>query len=142
MKMIVVGAGIVGACVAYRAAQAGASVALIEAHRVGGGTSATSFAWVNACEKLTSRPYFELNMAGRQAHADLLEEFPDADWYHRPGVIQWAHAEAEAGGRDGSDPLEKLKQLREWGYPAESLSQDDLRRLEPEIDPARSAMRR
>lgn len=135
MKVIVVGAGVVGASVAYRLAQAGAEVTIVEERRPGGGTSSVTYAWVNACEKLTSEAYFKLNFAGRQAHEDILAEFPDADWYHRPGVLQWQGAEAEAGGRDGSDPLGKLKQLVEWGYPAEVLSLDDVRRLEPEIAP-------
>ncbi|MDF2809595.1 MAG: hypothetical protein K0S56_626 [Microvirga sp.] len=135
MKAIVVGAGIVGSSVAYRLAQAGASVTLIEERRVGGGTSGVSFAWVNACEKLTSKPYYDLNFAGREAHAQILEEFSDANWYHRPGVIQWQGAQSEAGGTDGSDPFQKLKLLQEWGYPAESLSHDDLQKLEPELNP-------
>ena len=135
MKALVVGAGVVGASVAYRLAQAGADVTILEKRRPGGGTSSVTYAWVNACEKLTSHAYFRLNFAGRQAHEDILAEFPGADWYHRPGVLQWQDAEAEAGGRDGTDPLEKLRQLVEWGYPAEVLSLDDVRRLEPDIAP-------
>lgn len=134
MKAIVVGAGIVGSSVAYRLAQAGASVTLIEERGVGGGTSRVTFAWVNACEKLSSEAYYRLNFAGREAHARILEEFSDANWYHRPGVIQWQGAEAEAGGRDSAEPLDKLRQLQTWGYPAESLSHDDLHRLEPELN--------
>ncbi|UFN47889.1 FAD-binding oxidoreductase [Roseomonas sp. OT10] len=137
MKAIVVGAGIVGASVAYRLAQAGAAVTLVEERRIGGGTSGVTYAWVNACEKLASRPYFELNMAGRRAHAALAEELDGAKWwYHRPGVLQWQHAEAEAGGRDGAEPTDKLKRLQEWGYPAEPLDQAELLKLEPEISPA------
>jgi glycine/D-amino acid oxidase-like deaminating enzyme len=136
MKAIVVGAGIVGASVAYRLAQAGAAVTLIEERRIGGGTSGVSYAWVNACEKLASRPYFELNMAGKRAHAALAEELDGAGWwYHRPGIVQWQHAEAEAGGRDGEEPADKLKRLTEWGYPAERLEYDALLKLEPEINP-------
>ena len=37
--------------------------------------------------------------------------------------------------RDGTDPLAKLQQLIAWGYPAEVLSLDDVRKLEPEINP-------
>lgn len=135
MQAIVVGAGVIGSSVAYRLAQAGAEVTIVEERRPGGGTSSVTYAWVNACEKLTSEAYFRLNFAGRQAHEDMLAEFPGADWYHRPGVLQWQDAEAEAGGRDGTDPLAKLQQLIAWGYPAEVLSLDDVRKLEPEINP-------
>lgn len=46
--LIVVGAGIVGASVAYHSARAGASVALVEAGRPGEGVTANSFAWIGA----------------------------------------------------------------------------------------------
>ncbi|WP_163521148.1 NAD(P)/FAD-dependent oxidoreductase, partial [Klebsiella michiganensis] len=74
MKAIVVGAGIVGTSIAYRLAQAGVSVTVLEAGRVGGGTSGVSYAWVNACEKISRRDYFELNFAGVKAHRALGEE--------------------------------------------------------------------
>ena len=47
IKTIVIGAGVMGASVAYRLAQAGAAVTVLEATRVGGGTSGISFAWTN-----------------------------------------------------------------------------------------------
>src|SRR5215831_16528248 len=48
IKTIVIGAGVMGASVAYRLAQAGAAVTVLEAARIGGGTSGISFAWTNA----------------------------------------------------------------------------------------------
>lgn len=46
--LIVVGAGIVGASVAYHAARAGAAVTLVDAGRPGAGVTADSFAWIGA----------------------------------------------------------------------------------------------
>ncbi|WP_433889874.1 NAD(P)/FAD-dependent oxidoreductase [Streptomyces sp. CA-111067] len=46
--LVVVGAGIVGASVAYHAARAGAAVTLVDAGRPGGGVTADSFAWIGA----------------------------------------------------------------------------------------------
>jgi glycine/D-amino acid oxidase-like deaminating enzyme len=46
--VIVVGAGIVGASVAYHCARAGAVVTLVDAGRLGAGVTADSFAWVGA----------------------------------------------------------------------------------------------
>jgi glycine/D-amino acid oxidase-like deaminating enzyme len=43
-EIIVVGAGVLGTSVAYRLALAGAKVTVLEATRVGGGTSGISFA--------------------------------------------------------------------------------------------------
>ena len=51
IKTIVIGAGVMGASVAYRLAQAGAAVTVLEATRIGGGTSGISFAWTNAHKK-------------------------------------------------------------------------------------------
>ncbi len=42
-KTIVIGAGVIGASVAYRLGQVGAEVTVLEAARVGGGTSGISF---------------------------------------------------------------------------------------------------
>ena len=47
-SVVVVGAGIVGASVAYHAARAGAVVTLVDAGRPGGGVTAGSFAWIGA----------------------------------------------------------------------------------------------
>ena len=55
-KMIVIGAGVMGASVAFRLAQAGADVTVLEATRIGGGTSGISFAWTNAHTSSAPRP--------------------------------------------------------------------------------------
>ncbi|WP_433064669.1 NAD(P)/FAD-dependent oxidoreductase [Dactylosporangium sp. CS-033363] len=47
-RITVVGAGIVGASIAYHAARAGAAVTLIDADRPGAGVTANSFAWIGA----------------------------------------------------------------------------------------------
>jgi len=73
-KMIVIGAGVMGASVAYRLAQGGVDVTVLEATRVGGGTSGISFAWTNAHRK-PPRPYHDLNVGGMKAHAALRDEF-------------------------------------------------------------------
>src|SRR6201982_1389331 len=70
IKTIVIGAGVMGASVAYRLAQAGAAVTVLEAARIGGGTSGISFAWTNAHKK-PPKPYHDLNVAGMKAHAAL-----------------------------------------------------------------------
>lgn len=47
-NLVVVGAGIVGASVAYHAARAGANVTLVDAGRPGAGVTADSFAWIGS----------------------------------------------------------------------------------------------
>ena len=87
-KMIVIGAGVVGASVAYRLAQAGTSVTVLEASRVGAGTSGISFAWTNAHKK-SPKPYHNLNVAGVKAHAALAAEFGATPWWHGGGSLEW-----------------------------------------------------
>ena len=88
IKTIVIGAGVMGASVAYRLAQAGALVTVLEATRIGGGTSGTSFAWTNSNKK-PPRAYHDLNVAGMKAHAALADEFGATLWWHGGGSIEW-----------------------------------------------------
>ena len=81
-KMIVIGAGVMGASVAFRLAQAGADVTVLEAMRIGGGTSGISFAWTNAHKK-PPKPYHDLNVGGMKAHAALKERV------RRHALVAW-----------------------------------------------------
>ncbi|WGF89831.1 NAD(P)/FAD-dependent oxidoreductase [Marinivivus vitaminiproducens] len=131
MKIVVIGAGVIGSAVAFRLAQAGAEVTIVEANRVGGGTSGISFAWTNAHDK-PPRPYHEMNVAGMLAHAALRAEFGDAPWFHPAGCIEW-HLCAEAI----AEQAEQVDQLRDWGYRTEPLTAARLAELEPDVDVGR-----
>jgi glycine/D-amino acid oxidase-like deaminating enzyme len=126
-KIIVIGAGVMGASVAYRLAQAGAFVTVLEANRVGGGTSGISFAWTNAHQK-PPRPYHDLNVGGMQAHAALRDEFGTTPWWHGGGSLEWV---TEAGR---AAQQQNVEQLRSWGYAAEWIDTRQLQELEPDID--------
>jgi glycine/D-amino acid oxidase-like deaminating enzyme len=128
IKTIVIGAGVMGASVAYRLAQGGA-VTVLEATRVGGGTSGTSFAWTNANKK-PPKPYHDLNVAGMKAHAALSNEFGALPWWHGGGSIEW---EAEP---DRATQHENIARLQSWGCAAEWITARQVRELEPDIEPA------
>jgi glycine/D-amino acid oxidase-like deaminating enzyme len=129
IKTIVIGAGVMGASVAYRLAQAGAAVTVLEATRIGGGTSGISFAWTNAHKK-PPRPYHDLNVAGMKAHAALAEEFGAVPWWHGGGSLEW---EAEP---DRAAQRQNVERLQSWGYAAEWITARQVQELEPDIDPA------
>lgn len=129
IKTIVIGAGVMGASVAYRLAQAGALVTVLEATRIGGGTSSTSFAWTNSNKK-PPRAYHDLNVAGMKAHAALADEFGATPWWHGGGSIGW---EAEP---DRAAQRENIARLQSWGYAAEWITLRQVQELEPDIDPA------
>jgi glycine/D-amino acid oxidase-like deaminating enzyme len=126
---IVIGGGVMGASVAYRLAQAGAAVTVLEATRIGGGTSGISFAWTNAHKK-PPKPYHDLNVAGMKAHLALADEFGATPWWHGGGSLEW---EAEAGR---TAQRENIEQLKSWGYAAEWITLRQAQELEPDIDPA------
>ena len=113
MKVAVIGAGIVGSSVAYRLSEGGAEVLLIDGAEPGSGTTSTSFAWINANNKLP-RAYFELNVAGMGEHERLRDEI-GGDWLYSTGNLIWAVDKEQ-------ENLEKrVERLRSWSYAAEML---------------------
>ncbi len=117
-----------GASAAFRLAEAGVSVTVLEAGRVGAGTSGVSFAWTNANNK-PPRPYHNLNVAGMRAHAALEEEFGRTPWWHGGGSVEWARTDAEQ-----SALRDRVDRLLAWEYSAEWLTPQQLKALEPDID--------
>jgi len=137
MKTIVIGGGVIGASTAFRLAQAGADVTLLEAGRLAGGTSGTSFAWMNANNK-APHAYHLLNVGGMAEHARLEQELGAAPWLHVDGNALWTDPEDPVSNepavpvtREGFDA--KLARLREWGYPFEMLTPTELREIQPGI---------
>jgi hypothetical protein len=72
---VVVGAGIVGASVAYHAARAGAVVTLVDADRPGAGVTANSFAWIGASGVRTG-PAAGLRATATEEYRRLEAELP------------------------------------------------------------------
>jgi glycine/D-amino acid oxidase-like deaminating enzyme len=128
-EVVVVGGGIIGAAVTYRLAQAGARVTLLDAGQLVSGTSGASFAWLNANNK-PPFPYHLLNLSGMAEHRALASEFGSAPWLHLDGSIEWATDDAVQAALQ-----EKIGRLRAWGYAAEILTRDELRRTEPDLVP-------
>src|SRR5215207_5297835 len=125
LKVAVIGTGIVGSSVAYRLSEGGAEVVLIDGAEPGSGTTSTSFAWINANNKLP-RDYFELNVAGMGEHERLRDEIV-GDWLYSTGNLIWAADEEQ-------ENLEKrVERLRSWSYAAEMLPASTVsKELEPE----------
>jgi glycine/D-amino acid oxidase-like deaminating enzyme len=124
--IVVIGAGCVGANVAFRLVQGGARVTVVEAGAPGGGTSGASFAWTNSFGK-TPRDYHDLNVAGMEQHATLAKEL-GGRWLHQEGALAW---EETAAGRTRLE--EALERLMGWGYPVERISPQEARDLEPDL---------
>lgn len=128
--VIVAGAGIIGASIAYHLAKRGARVTLLEKERPAAGTTRNSFAWLNAYEK-SPRSYYELNLAGiagwRRLELDLGASLP-IQW---GGGVQWCKPEVQL--REQMRELVKARQG--WGYSVRLIDSEELLRLIPNCTP-------
>jgi glycine/D-amino acid oxidase-like deaminating enzyme len=126
-RIIVIGAGAVGSCVAYRLAQAGARVTIVERGYPGGATSGNSFAWLNAFGKFP-RNYYRLNIDSIRAHRDLEWEL-NGNWLTLNGGLHW---ESPSGRSQFGDLAESLKRLQKWGARIDAYTPVELTRsIEP-----------
>jgi glycine/D-amino acid oxidase-like deaminating enzyme len=137
-KAIVIGGGIIGTATAFRLAQAGAQVTLMEAGALAGGTSSTSFAWMNSNNKAPVE-YHRLNTGGMSEHMALAEELGRAPWLHVHGNAIWEDPAGASGASEPAVPVRgealdpKLRRLREWHYPFEMLTPGELAALHPDL---------
>ena len=100
MRIGVIGVGIIGASVGWHLANHGAEVVMIDAGRPGEGVTNWTFSWVNVSNKTETKEYFDLNVAGVAAHADLAATLGAGEWWHPSGHIRWF---------EDSDGAERLK---------------------------------
>ena len=132
-KIIIIGAGVVGAALAYRLSQAGAQVTTVERRYPGSGTTSNSFAWLNSFDK-PPRHYHRLNIQSIRDHQDLEDEL-NGDWVHLDGGIHWEHADDE---QHVKQMRTRMKALREWGVRVDTTTPEVvMREVEPDlwIDP-------
>lgn len=125
-SIIVIGAGIIGASLAYHLAKSGAHVTVIEAEEPGGIATRNSWAWINASWG-NPEPYFRLR---RQSMADwrrLAAEVPEimVDWV---GGLIWdlPRPELEAYAAEHAG----------WGYGIRAVDGAEALRLEPALSAA------
>ncbi len=126
-RCAVIGAGVLGACVAARLAEAGIGVTLLEQAQPGHAATRSSFAWLNANDKLP-RAYHDLNRAGMRAWAGLSASLSGVAWYRPAGNIEWA---ATAAGR--AQLAARVHRLAGWGYPARLVDAAEAAELEPSL---------
>ncbi|MFJ3445452.1 NAD(P)/FAD-dependent oxidoreductase [Streptomyces sp. NPDC086081] len=122
MRIIVVGAGVLGVSAARHLSVAGAEVLLLDHRGAGTGTSATTFAWVNSHRK-HDLDYHRLNVAGMAEHARLAERLPGPRSYVPSGALVWAD---EAGEERLAGDVARLRSL---GYPAHPVTREEAGRI-------------
>lgn len=144
--VIVIGGGIVGASVAWRLAQTGSRVTLLDRGGLGEGTTVASFSWLNG-SFIEDRDYFLLKLDALAEYRALVRELGTPRWLQMDGHIEWNSAANETVDARGSDGLpvadaglsgserlrKKVRTLREWGFTAEMVPIRELRALEPDL---------
>lgn len=98
MRIGVIGVGIVGSSVGWHLAKRGVEVVMIDAGQPGAGVTNWTFSWVNASNKTETKEYFDLNVAGLAAHAELAATLAPGDWWHPSGHLRWFDDAAGAEG--------------------------------------------
>jgi glycine/D-amino acid oxidase-like deaminating enzyme len=132
-RYAVIGAGVLGVCLAARLAEAGAEVTLLERDEPGQAATRSSFAWLNSNDK-APRAYHDLNDAGLRAWDRLAARLDGDAWYRPAGNLEWAVSPAHR-----AELTARVGRLTGWGYPAYLIDSAEARALEPSLrlpDPA------
>jgi glycine/D-amino acid oxidase-like deaminating enzyme len=123
-RVVVVGAGIVGASIAWHLARKGARVTVLEAGQTAGGIATrNSFGWINAS---AGNPdfYFRLRMRSMEEWRRIGHELPSVG-------VSWC------GGLIWDLPPDELDafvaQHSAWGYPLRRVDASEAHMLEPNL---------
>jgi glycine/D-amino acid oxidase-like deaminating enzyme len=129
-RFLVIGAGLVGACAAWRIAQAGGEVTILDQSLPCSGASGTSFAWVGTSySDAVLRPeYFQLKLEASRARKRMATELGERIGLHQTGLIVWSNQPESAAVIS-----EGFEKVREAGVRADLISPAQADELEPEI---------
>lgn len=120
-QVIVIGAGIIGASIAYQLSKAGAAVTVLDAGGLAGQASGASFGWINA-NYYADPNHFALRLAGIEAHARLDSPLSLAE---NIGALVWE--------LEGDALNQQAIALRELGYEVDKIDAATFAALEPNI---------
>jgi glycine/D-amino acid oxidase-like deaminating enzyme len=123
-EVLVIGAGIVGASIAYHLAARGAKVRVLDQAGPASGATGRSFAWINAHHS-ADRTYFQLRFCSLADYHRLDRELGGRlriDW---SGGLCWPVA--------GEDLEARAARFQDWGYAVEIVGGNQLAALEPRL---------
>jgi glycine/D-amino acid oxidase-like deaminating enzyme len=126
---VVIGAGILGATIAYALARRGTRVTVLEKTAPASGATGDSFAYLNASTK-QPRAYYDLNVRGIAGWRSLQQELHGTLPLRWGGAVYWRDEPAAAAAL-----LHALRQYRDWGYAGRRLDSAALRHLLPNATP-------
>jgi glycine/D-amino acid oxidase-like deaminating enzyme len=129
------GAGIVGASIAYNLSLLDADVTVVDASSPGMAASHASYAWINARPKLP-RSYHDLNCRSMDVWSRWERRLGGDVGVAWGGELRWTATE------DGASELrQEVALMQSWGYPIRMISPEELREMEPGLvaDPSSSS---
>ncbi|RWX64344.1 FAD-binding oxidoreductase, partial [Mesorhizobium sp. M4B.F.Ca.ET.089.01.1.1] len=122
-EVIVIGAGIIGASIAWHLTGAGARVTVISDSGAGGVATPNSFAWINASWG-NPETYFRLRRRAMAEWTRLAKDLSDLP-------LAWC------GGLCWDMPADRLQayaaEHSSWGYGIERVGRDRMARIEPNL---------
>ncbi|MDN5926734.1 MAG: FAD-binding oxidoreductase [Hyphomicrobiales bacterium] len=122
-EVIVIGAGIVGASIAWHLARVGAKVTILDKAESGGVATPCSFGWINASFG-NPEPYYRLRIRAMAEWKRLAAEVPDLPVRWQGGLC-WDRPRAELEGLGAEHAS--------WGYGVRELGRDEIARIEPNL---------
>ena len=127
LRIVVAGAGIIGASIAYHLAKAGAAVSIIDKEGPASHSSRGTFAWINATWAKQPRAYHALSQEGVAGWGTLQKELSlPVRW---GGSLEWF------GSEERQEKLsQQIAEQIAWSEPAEMLDEAAYKELEPEVD--------
>ena len=132
-RVVVVGAGILGASIAWRAASRGCQVTLIDKAEPGSGASSHSFAWINAGSKEPLH-YHNLNRRSLEMWDRFAMSIADDGDSSSVG-LRWGGKVSWEIDSPGAERLKsEVSQLQSWGYPTRLIDSSELSELVPSLD--------
>ncbi|HUO74838.1 MAG TPA: glycine oxidase ThiO [Solirubrobacteraceae bacterium] len=133
---VIIGGGVIGLAVAWRVAQRGLRVTLLERDRFGAGTSRVAAGMIAPISEArnTERMLLALGLASARAYPAFVEELVQASG-HDPRYLACGTI-AAARDQDDAEALQRELELRgDLGLPVRRLLATEARRLEPGIAP-------
>lgn len=122
-SVLIIGAGIIGASLAFHLSRQGVAVTVLEATTPASAASGRSFGWINA-SFYASPAHHRLRVEAMAAHHRLAALLPD----HAPNWQGTLWFEAEGAGFD-----QKAAELAALGYAAKPIARAEIARLEPQL---------
>ena len=132
----IVGGGVIGLAVGWRAAQRGLRVTVLERGALGHGTSRVAAGMIAPISEArpTEQPLLALNLASTRLYPAFVSELIDAS-RSDPGYLACGTITA-ARDPDEADALDReLAMRRSLGLPVQRLRASEARRLEPALAP-------